>query len=85
MEIRVIFRDESGTTRASLGWSWTLPLEVETVFARVSDSGALLITYPETGESREIVFVPVASVEEAKEQFSISKAAPLWSWRLTDL
>jgi len=48
---------------------------------RADDTGFTII-YPESGETRSIGFLTAASVDDAKEKFSISKSSIMWSWRI---
>lgn len=48
----------------------------------LTDGTGFEILYPESGESRRVGFLSTASVEKAKEKFSISKSSVMWSWRI---
>lgn len=54
----------------------------EVRLVNLADNTGFLIEFPESGESRQVCFLTAASVEEAKEKFSISRANIMWSWRV---
>lgn len=54
----------------------------EVRLVNLADNTGFLIEFPESEESRQVCFLTVASVEEAKKKFSISRANIMWSWRV---
>lgn len=86
MLVHISIWNKTQDLRNEAYWSYTMNSAQRSVNAReprvvyLSKNTGFAIEFPENGESRQVCFLPAASVEEAKEKFSISKSSVMWDW-----
>jgi hypothetical protein len=82
MAIQLEVYNKTTAKKCQFRWQWTLPTGVDDVEVVATKPGVVEVRYPKAGEVREIRLARALDLPQAKEEFKISRAAPLWEWRI---